>query len=327
MTEQPDIVVAALYHFARFDRFEQIQKPLAKLCRSNEIVGTLLLASEGINGTIAGSRQGIDNVLAYIRNLPEFEALEHKESHADKLPFYRLKVRLKSEIVAMGVPETDPNKIVGTYVAPQDWNALIEDPDTIVIDTRNDYEIKVGTFKNAINPETDAFREFPNWVERNQNLLKGKKIAMFCTGGIRCEKSTAFVKSLGYDDVYHLKGGILKYLEEMPEEQSSWDGECFVFDERVSVKHGLELGEYKLCRACRHPLSPEDLRSDKFVAGVSCHHCYDKHSDADRARFAERQKQSELAARRGKRHIGDDTVKKLKIEAGEKTMAPAKSTN
>lgn len=313
MEQQSQIVVAALYHFARFERFEELQEALTELGQANKIVGTLLLASEGINGTIAGSRAGIDNVLSYIRSLPEFSELEHKESHADKLPFYRLKVRLKKEIVAMGVPETDPTKIVGTYVDPEDWNELITDPDTVVIDTRNDYEIKVGTFQNAINPETDAFREFPDWVKRNENLLKGKKIAMFCTGGIRCEKSTAYVKSLGYDDVFHLKGGILKYLEKVPEEQSTWDGECFVFDERVAVKHGLELGDHKLCRACRHPLSPEDLRSDKFVAGVSCHHCYDKYSEADRARFAERQKQSELAAKRGKRHIGDDTVKKMKL--------------
>lgn len=314
MTDYSNIVVAALYHFARFERFEELQAPLIALCEKNKIVGTLLLASEGINGTIAGSRSGIDNVLAFIRNLPEFTDLEHKESHADKLPFYRLKVRLKKEIVAMGVPKTDPTKIVGTYVDPQDWNDLINDPDAIVIDTRNDYEIKVGTFQNAINPETDAFREFPDWVKRNENLLKGKKIAMFCTGGIRCEKSTAYVKSLGYEDVYHLKGGILKYLEEVPEEESTWDGECFVFDERVAVKHGLELGDHKLCRACRHPLSPEDLRSDKYVAGVSCHHCFDTTSEADRARFAERQKQSELAAKRGKRHIGDDTVKRMKLD-------------
>lgn len=312
MNEKSNIVVAALYHFARFDRFAELQAPLIKICEDNGIVGTLLLASEGINGTIAGTRDGIDNTLAFIRAQPEFTALEHKESFADKLPFYRLKVRLKKEIVAMGVPETDPTKIVGTYVEPENWNDLIDDPDTIVIDTRNDYEIKVGTFKNAINPETDAFREFPDWVKRNENLLKGKKIAMFCTGGIRCEKSTAYVKSLGYEDVFHLKGGILKYLENVPQEESTWDGECFVFDERVAVKHGLELGEHKLCRACRHPLSPEDLRSDKFIAGISCHHCYDQNTDEDRARFAERQKQSELAAKRGKRHIGDDTVKKLR---------------
>ncbi|KPB00398.1 rhodanese-related sulfurtransferase [Ahrensia marina] len=312
MNDTSHIVVAALYHFARFDRFADLQAPLTEICESNNIVGTLLLASEGINGTIAGTREAIDNVLSFIRSQPEFTDLEHKESFADKLPFYRLKVRLKKEIVAMGVPETDPTKIVGTYVEPEDWNALIDDPDTIVIDTRNDYEIKVGTFKNAINPETDAFREFPDWVKRNENLLKGKKIAMFCTGGIRCEKSTAYVKSLGYDDVFHLKGGILKYLENVPQEESTWDGECFVFDERVAVKHGLELGDHKLCRACRHPLSPEDLRSDKFVAGISCHNCYDQYTDEDRARFAERQKQSELAAKRGKRHIGDDTVKKLR---------------
>lgn len=312
MNETPHIVVAALYHFARFERFADLQAPLTQICEDNGIVGTLLLASEGINGTIAGTREGIDSVLSYIRSQPEFAELEHKESFADKLPFYRLKVRLKKEIVAMGVPETDPTKIVGTYVEPEDWNDLIDDPDTVVIDTRNDYEIKVGTFKNAINPETDAFREFPDWVKRNENLLKGKKIAMFCTGGIRCEKSTAYVKSLGYDDVFHLKGGILKYLENVPQEESTWDGECFVFDERVAVKHGLELGDHKLCRACRHPLSPEDLRSDKFIAGISCHNCYDQYTDEDRQRFAERQKQSELAAKRGKRHIGDDTVKKLR---------------
>lgn len=314
MDEKHTIVVAALYHFARFERYADVQKPLAELAGENGVVGTILLASEGINGTIAGTREGIDAVLNYIRAMPEFIELEHKESFADKLPFYRLKVRLKKEIVAMGVPETDPTQIVGTYVDPKDWNELIADPDTIVIDTRNDYEIKVGTFKNAVNPETDTFRELPDWVQRNENQLKGKKIAMFCTGGIRCEKSTAYVKSLGYDDVFHLKGGILKYLEEVPEEQSTWEGECFVFDERVAVKHGLELGDHKLCRACRHPLSPEDLRSDKFVAGISCHHCYDKYSDEDRARFAERQKQSELAAKRGKRHIGDDTVKHLKAQ-------------
>ncbi|WP_018689081.1 rhodanese-related sulfurtransferase [Ahrensia kielensis] len=312
MNETPHIVVAALYHFARFERFADLQAPLTQICEANGIVGTLLLASEGINGTIAGTREGIDSILSYIRSQPEFAELEHKESFADKLPFYRLKVRLKKEIVAMGVPETDPTKIVGTYVEPEDWNDLIDDPDTVVIDTRNDYEIKVGTFKNAINPETDAFREFPDWVKRNENLLKGKKIAMFCTGGIRCEKSTAYVKSLGYDDVFHLKGGILKYLENVPQEESTWDGECFVFDERVAVKHGLELGDHKLCRACRHPLSPEDLRSDKFIAGISCHNCYDQYTDEDRQRFAERQKQSELAAKRGKRHIGDDTVKKLR---------------
>ena len=312
MNETPHIVVAAIYHFARFERFAELQAPLTQICEDNGIVGTLLLASEGINGTIAGTREGIDSILSYIRSQPEFADLEHKESFADKLPFYRLKVRLKKEIVAMGVPETDPTKIVGTYVEPEDWNDLIDDPDTVVIDTRNDYEIKVGTFKNAINPETDAFREFPDWVKRNENLLKGKKIAMFCTGGIRCEKSTAYVKSLGYDDVFHLKGGILKYLENVPQEESTWDGECFVFDERVAVKHGLELGDHKLCRACRHPLSPEDLRSDKFIAGISCHNCYDQYTDEDRERFAERQKQSELAAKRGKRHIGDDTVKKLR---------------
>lgn len=304
MSDQKPIVVAALYHFARVDRAEALQAELKQLCEEHDIRGTLLLAEEGINGTVAGSRQAIDALLDFIHAQPEFVGLEHKESFAETMPFYRLKVRLKKEIVTIGVPGTDPTAIVGTYVDPKDWNALISDPDTILIDTRNDYEVKIGTFANAVDPQTKSFREFPDWVVRNENRIKGKKIAMFCTGGIRCEKSTAYVKSLGYDDVFHLKGGILKYLETVPEDDSLWDGECFVFDERVSVGHGLVEGSHQLCRACRHPLSPEDLRSEYFEEGISCAHCHGKVSEADRQRFAERQRQIELARERGERHVG-----------------------
>jgi len=305
MTETPPIVVAALYHFARLDRYEAFKQPLAELCCRHGLKGTLLLASEGVNGTLAGPRAGIDAMLAFLRAQPELAGLEHKESFADTMPFYRLKVRLKREIVTMGVPDTDPTRIVGTYVAPEDWNDLISDPDTLVIDTRNDYEVKIGTFEGAVNPQTQTFREFPDWVRRNENALRGKKIAMFCTGGIRCEKATAFVRSLGHEEVYHLKGGILKYLETVPEPASTWNGECFVFDERVAVGHGLSPGTHALCRACRHPLSPEEMASPEYREGVQCPHCVGRFSDADRARFAERQRQVELAHRRGERHIGD----------------------
>lgn len=302
MTDKP-VIVAALYHFARLDTYRELQKPLAELCCKAGLKGTLLLASEGINGTVAGPRAGIDAMLAFLRARPELAGLEHKESFADTMPFYRLKVRLKKEIVTMGVPGTDPTRIVGTYVAPEDWNDLIADPDTIVVDTRNDYEVKIGTFENAVNPETATFREFPDWVRRNENALRGKKIAMFCTGGIRCEKATAFVKSLGHDDVFHLKGGILKYLEEVPKDQSTWQGECFVFDGRVSVGHGLREGPHRLCHACRRPILPADMDRPDYEEGVSCHHCVHETSDADKARFRERQKQIALAEARGERHI------------------------
>ena len=304
MTDTP-VIVAALYRFARLDHYESLRKPLAELCCKAGLKGTLLLAPEGINGTVAGPRAGIDAMLAFLRAQPELAGLDHRESHAGTMPFYRLKVRLKKEIVTMGVPGTDPTHIVGTYVAPEDWNDLIDDPDTVVIDTRNDYEVRVGTFRNAVDPQTKAFHEFPDWVRRNANALDGRKIAMFCTGGIRCEKATAFVRSLGHEAVYHLKGGILNYLETVPEAQSAWRGECFVFDERVSVSHGLRPGSHTLCRACRHPLSPEDLRSEAYRPGVRCPRCVGAFSEADRARFAERQRQVEMAHARGERHIGE----------------------
>lgn len=297
-------LVAALYHFARFDRYESVREPLQALCEENGVKGTLLLAREGINGTIAGPDAGIGNVLAHLRAQPEFAALEHKESRASKMPFLRMKVRLKKEIVTMGVEDIDPNRIVGTYVDPKDWNALITDPETIVIDTRNDYETAIGIFKGAVDPKTKTFREFPDWVKNNTGLHNKPKIAMYCTGGIRCEKATAFMKEQGFDEVYHLKGGILKYLEEVPEEQSLWEGACFVFDERVSVTHGLKEGEHKLCHACREPLTAEDRASPKFEDGVSCPHCFETRSEDDRERYRQRQRQIELARKRGQKHLG-----------------------
>lgn len=299
-----DFLVAALYHFARFPRFESVREPLFKLCQENGVKGTLLLAAEGINGTIAGTDAGINTVLSWLRAQPEFVGLEHKESRASKMPFVRMKVKLKQEIVTMGVPDIDPNKIVGTYVDPKDWNELISDPDTILIDTRNDYETAIGVFKGAVDPQTKTFREFPDWVKNNPGLHNKPKIAMYCTGGIRCEKATAFMKEQGFDEVYHLKGGILKYLEDVPEEESLWEGACFVFDERVSVVHGLAEGDHKLCHACRNPITDEVRLSPKFEEGVSCPSCYDERTEEDRQRFRNRQKQIDIAKKRGEKHIG-----------------------
>jgi UPF0176 protein len=297
-------LVAALYHFVSVPHFESLRAPLQQLCEDNGVKGTLLLAHEGINGTIAGPDAGIATVLAYLRAMPEFARLEHKESRASKMPFVRMKVKLKKEIVTMGVENIDPNKIVGTYVAPRDWNALISDPDTILIDTRNDYETAIGIFKGAVDPNTKTFREFPDWVKNNTGLHNKPKIAMYCTGGIRCEKATAFMKDQGFDEVYHLKGGILKYLEEVPEEESLWEGACFVFDERVSVEHGLKEGEHKLCHACRNPITAEEITSEKYEEGVSCSHCYDSRTEEDRLRYRQRQLQIALARKRGQKHIG-----------------------
>lgn len=297
--------VAALYRFCRLDRFETLKQPLAELCCSRGIKGTLLLAREGINGTVAGTAAAIDELVAFLEAQPEFAGMELKFSPADHMPFHRMKVRLKREIVTMGVEGLDPLDGTGAYVAPAEWNALISDPDTVVVDTRNDYEVAIGTFRNALDPKTKSFREFPAWVEAHRQELEGRKVAMFCTGGIRCEKATAYVRSLGIGEVFHLKGGILQYLEDVPAEDSLWDGECFVFDERVAVTHGLVEGEAELCRACRHPLRPEDKLSPRYEAGVSCPRCFETRTDADRARYAERQKQVELAARRGMGpHIG-----------------------
>ncbi|MBB3541735.1 MULTISPECIES: rhodanese-related sulfurtransferase [unclassified Rhizobium] len=297
-------LVAALYHFVSAPRFESLREPLQTLCEENGVKGTLLLAHEGINGTIAGPDAGIKTVLAFLRAQPEFAALEHKESRASKMPFLRMKVKLKKEIVTMGVENIDPNKVVGTYVTPQDWNALISDPDTIVIDTRNDYETAIGIFRGAVDPNTKTFREFPDWVRNNSGLHNKPKIAMYCTGGIRCEKATAFMKEQGFEEVYHLKGGILKYLEEVPQEESLWDGACFVFDERVSVEHGLKEGEHKLCHACRNPITAEQITSPQYEEGVSCSNCYHTRSEDDRLRYRQRQHQIALAKKRGQKHIG-----------------------
>ena len=296
--------VAALYHFTRFDDPDGLRPAIADLCAANGIRGTLLLAREGINGTVAGNREGIETLLAHLRALPGCAAREHKESSASQMPFNRMKVRLKREIVTMGQPDVDPSTGTGHYVEPEAWNALIESEDVAVIDTRNDYEVAIGTFKGAIDPQTKSFGEFPAWWQENKARFQNKRIAMFCTGGIRCEKSTNFLLGQGVEEVFHLKGGILKYLERIPEAQSTWDGECFVFDGRVSVGHGLKEGKHKLCYACRRPLEPEDLRRAAYEPGVSCHHCLDETSDADKARFRDRQRQIELAHARGERHIG-----------------------
>ncbi|MGC9368589.1 MAG: rhodanese-related sulfurtransferase [Paracoccaceae bacterium] len=295
--------VAALYHFTRFDDPAALRGPLLELCLENGIRGSLLLAQEGINGTIAGSRAGLDAVLAHIRALPGCADLEWKESTASEAPFARMKVKLKREIVTMGQPDVDPRARVGHYVEPGDWNDLITAEDVVVIDTRNDYEIAIGTFEGAIDPETASFRDFPAWWEENRHRFHNKRVAMFCTGGIRCEKSTNYLLGQGVEDVYHLKGGILKYLEEVPEAESLWRGECFVFDERVSVGHGLAEGPHELCRACRRPIRPEDKARPEFEEGVRCHQCVDDYSDSDRARFRERQRQIELAEKRGERHM------------------------
>lgn len=302
------IRVAALYRFAPMSDIAALRGPLAHGCCANGVKGTLLLAPEGINGTIAGSDEAITAVLDHIRGVPGCAGLDVKDSRAAEMPFHRMKVRLKREIVTMGQPDIDPLKDVGHYVDPQDWNALISAPDVIVIDTRNDYEVAVGTFANAINPKTVSFREFPVWFREHRESLTGgdtpPKIAMFCTGGIRCEKSTAFLKSEGLDEVYHLKGGILKYLETVPAEQSLWQGECFVFDQRVAVTHGLGPGTHILCHGCRMPVSPTDRASPFYVEGVSCPACHADRTDEQRAGYAERHRQALLAGQRGAAHVG-----------------------
>ena len=285
------LTVAALYHFTRFEDPAALQGPLARVACANGVRGTLLLAREGINGTIAGTRDGIDAVLAHIRALPGCAGLDWKESGAGAMPFGRMKVRLKREIVTMGQPDVDPAAAVGRHVAPADWNALIGAPDVAVIDTRNDYEVEIGSFAGAVDPGTRSFRDFPAWWRENAHRFAGKRIAMFCTGGIRCEKSTNYLLSQGVDQVFHLRGGILKYLEEVPEADSLWRGECFVFDRRVSLTHGLRQGRHGLCHACRRPLAPEDRARPEYEDGVRCHRCADEYTEADRARFRDRHRQ------------------------------------
>ncbi|WP_420010898.1 rhodanese-related sulfurtransferase [Tateyamaria sp.] len=295
--------ISALYHFTRFDDPAALKAPLAKVACGNGVTGTLLLAPEGINGTIAGSRAGIDAVLDHIRALPGCADLEWKESHSPTRPFGKVKVRLKREIVTMGQPDVDPAARTGHYVEASDWNDLIGRDDVAVIDTRNDYEVAIGTFDGAIDPKTASFGAFPAWWEENKHRFHNKKVAMFCTGGIRCEKSTNYLLGQGVEDVFHLKGGILKYLEEVPASDSTWQGECFVFDGRVSVGHGLEVGPHLLCYACRRPILPADQNHPGYEAGVSCHHCVDETTNEDKARFRERQKQMVLAQARGTDHL------------------------
>jgi UPF0176 protein len=302
------VSVAALYRFAPFSDCEGLRDALAALCARHAIKGTLLLAAEGINGTIAGAPGGIDAVLAHIRGLPGCDRLSVKLSHTDVMPFYRMKVRIKREIVTMGQPDIDPLADAGTYVSADDWNALISEPGTVVIDTRNAYEVKIGAFANAVNPGTSSFREFPDWFRANREALLGghpsPKVAMYCTGGIRCEKATAFLKSEGLDAVYHLDGGILKYLETQGQTASLWQGECFVFDQRVAVGHGLAAGTHILCRACRMPVTPQEQASPLFEDGISCPSCHDQRNADQRTGYAERQRQVALAAARGVEHIG-----------------------
>ena len=297
--------VCALYHFTRFEDHVALQKPLLDLCQSEGITGSLLLAAEGINGTVAGpTEQSIETLVAYLRTLPGCADFEYKLSTAKEQPFLRMKVKLKKEIVTMGQPDVDPKARVGNYCTPEEWNELIASDDVAVIDTRNDYEVAIGTFKGAIDPQTETFRDFPQWWEENKERFHNKKVAMFCTGGIRCEKSTNYLLGQGVQDVYHLKGGILKYLEEMPKEESLWEGECFVFDQRVSIGHGLEEGPHELCHACRRPILPEDKQRAEYEQGVSCHQCIDEYDEGRKERFRERQKQIALAKERGELHIG-----------------------
>ena len=307
------IVVSALYHFVTLDNYQALRRPLYDFMIENEIKGTLLLAQEGINGTVAGSQESITKLHTWLRSDKRLSDLRTKESYDETMPFYRTRVKLKKEIVTMGVQGIDPNHVVGTYVKPEDWNALISDPDVALVDTRNSYEVAIGTFKNAADPQTETFRQFPDYVKSNMNPAKNKKVAMFCTGGIRCEKSTAYLKEQGFEEVYHLQGGILKYLETVPEEESLWEGECFVFDNRVSVNHQLEKGSYDQCHACRLPITEEDKNSALYMQGVSCPSCYDKKSDEQRKRFAEREKQMQLAKSRGEEHLGSE-VNSISLE-------------
>ncbi|TZG28959.1 rhodanese-related sulfurtransferase [Sphingomonas montanisoli] len=310
---QPDaadfpIRVVALYRFTPFADRETIRASLALACCSRGVKGTLLVAHEGLNGTIAGTDDAIGEVLDHIRTLPGCADIEVRESRAETMPFHRMKVRIKAEIVTMGEPAIDPVADAGHYVAPADWNALIDDPNTILIDTRNDYEVAVGTFAGAIDPKTRTFRDFPIWFRehRDELLAKGEtpRVAMFCTGGIRCEKSTAFLAAEGVEEVYHLKGGILAYLETVPEEQSRWEGECFVFDQRVAVGHGLAPGTHELCHGCRMPVSIADRASDHYEEGVSCPACHADRSEEQKAGYAERHRQTSLADARGVAHVG-----------------------
>ncbi len=314
MPANPTFDVATFYRFTRFDDPDAVRTRLLTACERHGVRGTIILAHEGINGTIAARSAGMGEMLSVLRGLPGCVDLSYRMSQSEDMPFWRMKVKVKPEIVTMGVTDIDAQRHAGTYVAPEDWNDLISDPDVVVIDTRNDYEVEAGTFRGAVDPKTVSFRDFPAWFAGQGPFRPDQKIAMFCTGGIRCEKATAFVKQQGAGQVFHLKGGILNYLETVPEEQSLWRGECFVFDQRVTVGHGLAQGTYGMCHACRRPLSRQDMRSDFFIEGVSCPKCHNSYVEQDRTRFAERQKQVELAEARGTRHIGAKLCERTETE-------------
>jgi UPF0176 protein len=319
MKDRPQgVVVCALYHFVRLEDCAALQAPLLAVMREHGVKGTLLLATEGINGTIAGSRAGVDAVLGWLKQDPRLASLDHKESYDAELPFHRSKVKLKKEIVTMGVEGIDPEHKAGTHIEPEQWNALISAPDVLLVDTRNDYEVAIGTFQGAVNPRTQSFREFPGFVRSALDPVRHRKVAMFCTGGIRCEKSTAFLKEQGFDEVYHLKGGILNYLAKVPAADSLWQGECFVFDNRVSVNHSLEKGRHELCHACRLPITDVDQQSPLFERGVSCPRCHGQRSAAELADFRERQHQIDLARERGEAHLGGDVHDTIARRRAEK---------
>lgn len=314
------IVVCAMYKFVTLENYQDLRQPLLEVMEANEVRGTLLLAQEGINGTVAGSREGIDALMTWLASDDRLANIVCKESFDETMPFYRTKVKLKKEIVTMGVEGIDPKQVVGTYVKPKDWNALISDPDVVLVDTRNDYEFQIGTFEGAVNPNTETFREFPQYVKDNMDPAKHKKVAMFCTGGIRCEKSTAYMKEQGFEEVYHLEGGILKYLEDVPKEETLWEGECFVFDNRVAVNHDLEKGQYDQCHACRYPITEEEKQSEHYVQGVSCPHCIDKYTTVQRERFQQRELQMQLAKARGEAHLGTDVQEAVEKHRQEKIL-------
>jgi UPF0176 protein len=311
MPNKNEILVAALYKFVEIGDLLSLQNNLYKICEENNIMGTILIADEGINGTISGKHNEIKETISSLTNDNRFSNIEIKYSSTDKQPFHRMKVRLKKEIVTIGLPEINPNKKVGKYVKPEDWNELISDPNVVVIDTRNKYETKIGSFQNALDPETSSFREFPDWVKKFKNSEDNtnKKIAMFCTGGIRCEKASSLMKEEGFEDVYHLQGGILKYLETVDKENSLWNGECFVFDQRVCLTDELEVGSYKMCFACRMPITEEEMQNEKYIEGISCIYCYDKTTEEKKERFGSRQKQILLAKKRGEKHLGGKQTK------------------
>ncbi|MGB1361173.1 MAG: rhodanese-related sulfurtransferase [Alphaproteobacteria bacterium] len=326
-TNTPEFLVTALYKFVSLDNLETLQKSLKQFCLNNKIYGTLLIAEEGINGTIAGSKQAIEKFHEFLKSDERFADIGHKESWAEFQPFQRMKVRIKKEIVTLGEPTVDPTKVVGTYVSPENWNEVISDPEVVNIDTRNDYEYNIGTFEGALNPDTKSFREFKDYVRKNLDPKKNKKVAMFCTGGIRCEKASSFMLNEGFETVYHLKGGILQYLEDVPKKESMWEGDCFVFDDRVAVTHGLEKGEHTECHACRLPIKPEDMKKDSFELGVSCHHCIDETDNAFKDRMRERQKQIELAKKRGEKHFSIEAMEQGRQRKELKRQADREASN